>query len=62
MLSIEAMKRSNSILPQDFIQELKATSYGGLTGNIEFDSNGNRVDPPSTVFIIRDGVWVRYNP
>jgi branched-chain amino acid transport system substrate-binding protein len=62
MLSIEAMRRSNSILPQDFIQELKATSYEGLTGHIEFDSNGDRVDPPSTVFIIRDGVWVRYNP
>lgn len=61
MLSIEAMKRSNSILPQDFMQQLKSTSYEGLTGHIEFDSNGDRVDPPSTVFIIRDGVWVRYN-
>jgi branched-chain amino acid transport system substrate-binding protein len=61
ILSIEAMKRSNSILPQDFMQELRATSYDGLTGHIEFDSNGNRVDPPSTVFIVRDGAWVRYN-
>jgi branched-chain amino acid transport system substrate-binding protein len=61
ILSIEAMKRSNSILPQDFMQELRATSHEGLTGKIEFDSNGNRVDPPSTVFIVRDGAWVRYN-
>jgi len=61
MLSIEAMKRANSILSQDFMEELKATSYEGITGHIEFDSNGNRVDPPSTVFVIQDGVWVRYN-
>jgi branched-chain amino acid transport system substrate-binding protein len=61
MLSIEAMKRSNSILPQDFIQELKDISYEGLTGLIEFDSNGDRVDPQSTVFIVRDGAWVRHN-
>jgi branched-chain amino acid transport system substrate-binding protein len=61
MLSIEAMKRSNSVLPQDFIQELKGISYEGLTGLIEFDSNGDRVDPQSTVFIVRDGAWVRYN-
>lgn len=61
MLSIEAMKRSNSVLPQDFIQELKDISFEGLTGLIEFDSNGDRVDPLSTVFIVRDGAWVRYN-
>ncbi len=61
ILSIEAMKRSNSILPQDFMQELRSTSYYGLTGHIEFDSNGDRVDPQSTVFVVRDGAWVRYN-
>ena len=61
MLSVEAMKNANSILPQDFIQELKNTSYEGLTGLIQFDSNGDRVDPQSTVFAIRDGAWVRYN-
>jgi branched-chain amino acid transport system substrate-binding protein len=61
MLSIEAMKRSNSVLPQDFMQELKGISYEGLTGLIEFDSNGDRVDPQSTVFIVRDGAWVRHN-
>jgi branched-chain amino acid transport system substrate-binding protein len=61
MLSIEAMKRSNSVLPQDFMQELKGISYEGLTGLIEFDSNGDRVDPQSTVFIVKDGAWVRNN-
>jgi branched-chain amino acid transport system substrate-binding protein len=54
------MKRSNSILPEDFMEELKKTSYDGIVGNIEFNSNGDRVDPPSTIFIMKNGDWVRY--
>jgi len=57
---IEAMKRSNSISPKDYIDELKTTSYDGLVGHIEFDSNGDRVNPLSTVFIVKDGAWIRY--
>jgi len=57
---IEAMKRSNSILPKDYMEELRNTSYDGVTGYIEFDSNGDRIDPASTVFIVKDGTWVRY--
>jgi len=60
-LVIEAMRRSNSILPEDFMTELKEISFDGVTGNIQFDSNGDRLDPPSTIFIIKDGVWARYN-
>ena len=59
-LIIEAMKRSNSILPEDFMGELKKTSYDGIVGNIKFNSNGDRVDPPSTIFIMKNGDWVRY--
>lgn len=57
---IEAMKRSNSISPKDYIDELKTTSYDGLVGYIEFDSNGDRVNPLSTVFMVKDGAWTRY--
>lgn len=57
---IEAMKRSNSISTKDYIDELKTTSYDGLVGYIKFDSNGDRVDPQSTVFIVKDGAWIRY--
>jgi len=60
-LVIEAMRRSNSILPEDFMTELKEISFDGVIGNIQFDSNGDRLDPPSTIFIIKDGVWARYN-
>ena len=59
-LVIEALKRSNSILPEDFMVELKKTSYDGIVGNIKFNSNGDRVDPPSTIFIMKNGDWVRY--
>jgi len=57
---INAMKKANSISPEDFMGELKSTSYDGVVGHIEFNSNGERVDPPSTVFIIKNGVWIRY--
>jgi branched-chain amino acid transport system substrate-binding protein len=57
---VEAMKKSNSILPKDYIDELKSTSYDGVIGHIEFDSNGDMVAPMSTVFVVKDGAWVRY--
>lgn len=59
-LIIESMKRSNSILPEDFMEELKKISYDGIVGNIMFNSNGDRVDPLSTIFIMKNGDWVRY--
>jgi branched-chain amino acid transport system substrate-binding protein len=61
LLVIEAMQRSNSVIPVDFMTELRGTSFNGVTGDIQFDSNGDRLDPPSTIFIIKDGVWARYN-
>lgn len=57
---IEAMKNANSILPEDYIDDLRNISYDGVTGKIEFDSSGNLKDPQSTVFIIKNGSWVRY--
>ncbi len=61
LLVIEAMQRSNSVIPVDFMMELRGISFNGVTGDIQFDSNGDRLDPPSTIFIIKDGVWARYN-
>ena len=61
LLVIEAMQRSNSVMPEDFMTELKEVSFDGVIGDIQFDSNGDRLDPPSTIFIIKDGVWARYN-
>jgi branched-chain amino acid transport system substrate-binding protein len=61
LLVIEAMRRSNSVIPRDFMTELRDISFEGVTGSIQFDSNGDRLDPPSTIFVIKDGVWTRYN-
>jgi len=57
---IEAMKKANSTLPEDYITAIRETSYEGVTGKIEFDSNGNLKSPKSTVFIIKNGSWIRY--
>ncbi len=58
---IESMKKANSILYEDFSDFLKKTSFDGVTGHIEFNSNGDRLNPLSTVFLIKNGDWVRYN-
>ncbi len=58
---INAMKEANSITPEDYSVEFKKTSYDGITGHIAFNSNGDRLDPLSTVFIMKNGDWVRYS-
>ncbi|MCE5329957.1 branched-chain amino acid ABC transporter substrate-binding protein [bacterium] len=57
---IEAMKKANSVQPEDYIDVLRDMAYEGVTGHIEFDSNGNLKSPQSTVFIIKNGTWVRF--
>ena len=57
---IEAMKKANSIAPEDYIDVLRSLSFDGVTGHIEFDSNGNLKNPQSTVFQIKNGTWVRF--
>ena len=37
LLVIEAMQRSNSVIPVDFMTELRGTSFNGVTGDIQFD-------------------------
>ena len=55
------MKKANSIVPEDYSIELKKTSYDGITGHVAFNSNGDRLDPQSTIFIMKNGDWVRYS-
>jgi branched-chain amino acid transport system substrate-binding protein len=59
-IMIEAMKKANSTLPEDYIDVLRNLSFEGVTGHIEFDSNGNLKNPQSTVFLIKNGTWVRF--
>jgi len=57
---IEAMKKANSIQPEDYIDVLRDMVFDGVTGHIEFDSSGNLKNPQSTPFIIKNGTWVRF--
>ncbi|MDZ7837204.1 MAG: branched-chain amino acid ABC transporter substrate-binding protein [Actinomycetota bacterium] len=57
---IAAMKKANSIMPMDYMDELKSISYDGVVGHIEFGDNGNRLDPASTLFKYTNGAWARY--
>lgn len=57
---IEAMKKANSVQPEDYIDVLRNTAFDGITGHIEFDSNGNLKNPQSTVFIMKNGTWIRF--
>ncbi len=59
-LIIGAMKKANSINPSDFMDELRQTSYEGVSGNIEFETSGDRKNPESTVFVMKNGTWVRF--
>ncbi len=56
---IEAMRKANSALPEDYAESLRNISYEGITGKIEFDAKGNLKAPLSTAFIIKNGSWVR---
>ena len=58
---INAMKAANSVIPEDYTVELKKTSYAGITGQIAFNSNGDRLKPQSTEFIMKNGDWIRYS-
>lgn len=57
---IEAMKKANSILPEDYVDVLRDVSFDGVTSHIEFDSNGNLKSPQSTVYVMKNGTWVRF--
>ena len=59
-MMVAAMKKANSSSPEDYIDVLRNLTYDGVTGHIEFDSNGNLKNPQSTVFIIKNGTWVRF--
>ncbi len=57
---IEAMKKANSINPSDFMDELRQTFYEGITGTVEFETNGDRKNPESTVYVMKNGTWARF--
>ena len=47
---IEAMRKADSLEPGKFTPELFNVSFGGATGTVAFDGNGDRRDAEMTIF------------
>ena len=54
-LLIEAMKKADSADPAKYLPELAKISYKGATGQISFDSKGDRKDAEMTIFTMTGG-------
>lgn len=56
-IAIDAMKRANSTKPEVFMPALRSSQYGGITGQISFDKNGDLTNPTSTLYQVKGGKW-----
>jgi branched-chain amino acid transport system substrate-binding protein len=50
MIMVDAMKRAGSTAPKDYLPYLAKTKYHGITGDIEFDRNGDNEAALSTLY------------
>ncbi|HSE00046.1 MAG TPA: branched-chain amino acid ABC transporter substrate-binding protein [Burkholderiales bacterium] len=57
MVFIDSMKRAGSSDPAKFLPELAKTRYQGVIGPIAFDSKGDLVNGPITVYVVKGGKW-----
>lgn len=55
---INAIVKANSTDPKVFVPVLAATDYDGVTGKIKFDKKGDLINPPATLFVVKNGEWV----
>ena len=58
MVFIDSMKRAGSTDPAKFLPEVGKTRYQGVIGPIAFDSKGDLVDGPITIYVVKGGKWV----
>ena len=54
-LLIEAMKQAESTEPRNYLPVLRAITYKGATGTIQFDEKGDRRDSEITIFTMAAG-------
>ena len=57
MVLIDAMKRAGSTDPAKYLPELATTHYQGVIGPIAFDKNGDLVNGPITIYVVKNGQW-----
>ena len=54
-LLITAMQKADSVDPAQYLAALKAISFDGASGHVEFDEKGDRKDAEMTIFTMKDG-------
>jgi branched-chain amino acid transport system substrate-binding protein len=54
-LLVDAMVRAGSTDPKKYIPELKKANYKGITGTIQFESNGELKNAATTLYTYKDG-------
>jgi branched-chain amino acid transport system substrate-binding protein len=57
MVMAAAMKKADSTEPAKYLPELAKTNYNGVTGNIQFDANGDLLNGAVTVYQVKNGQW-----
>jgi branched-chain amino acid transport system substrate-binding protein len=57
MVFIDAMKRAGSSDPAKFLPEVGKTRLAGVIGPIAFDSKGDLVNGPITIYVVKGGKW-----
>lgn len=55
---VNAIVKANSTDPKAFVPVLAATNHDGVTGNIRFDAKGDLINPPATLFEVKNREWV----
>lgn len=57
-LLISAIEQAQSTAPKDYLPILREGRYEGITGTIEFDTEGNLKHPAFTIYTVRGNSWV----
>lgn len=57
-LTIKAMEKANSVKPSVFNASIKSTDFQGVTGEIQFEKNGDLRNASSTLYRVKDDTWV----
>jgi branched-chain amino acid transport system substrate-binding protein len=58
MLLAAAMQKAGSADPAVYLPELKRLKHAGITGDIEFDANGDLKRAELSIFRMQKGRWM----
>ncbi|RKE36021.1 amino acid/amide ABC transporter substrate-binding protein (HAAT family) [Paraburkholderia sp. BL23I1N1] len=57
-LAIKAMQKADSVKPSVFNTSIKSTDFQGVTGEIQFEKNGDLKNASSTLYRVKGDAWV----